>query len=206
MGARFGSSVFSRWSPELDSHIIRQHRSENWKANMDKTHSENILRSLLIYSVFVVSILRLLVGLTIHLVRAAPVASATIASLIFGIIVISVLLALLPHITEIETLKFGPNSFEIKLKKLENEAAEIRDTAELALDEVIKFIFLAMPWEAYLNIKKIASVHFDASKSRTRLDLSSATCGITATLKLVALSEIFRNAATNCRAMLPPLR
>jgi hypothetical protein len=128
------------------------------KSNPDKP----MLLSLAVYPLFIVVVLGLLVGLAIHLLRASPVASATIASIVFGIIVISVLLALLPYVSYIETLTFSPNRLEVRLRTIEKEASEIRETAESAFENVVKFIFLAMPGNTYQNLKKITEGNFGA--------------------------------------------
>jgi hypothetical protein len=87
---------------------------------------------------------------------------------VFGVIVISVLLVLLPNISQIETLTISPRSVEFRLKTIEKEAVEIRGTAEAAFNKVVKFIFLAMPGDTYQNLKKITEGRFGAFEMTNR--------------------------------------
>jgi hypothetical protein len=87
--------------------------------------------------------------------------TATVASLVIGIVAICVLLAFLPILGTVESFSVGPSGLSLKRvnEKLQQTTQQLEQTTtdlNAAREKLDRFIFLNMPKSIYDNLKKIA--------------------------------------------------
>ena len=108
-----------------------------------------------IFGLFALVIISLVIALLIHVITAPQIASATVASLVFGIVSLPIILAVVPELAGLKSLVVRPAGIEIQVERIERQAAAADTKASTALENVVKFIFRSMPPGHYYNLRKI---------------------------------------------------
>jgi hypothetical protein len=118
-------------------------------------------QSWVVLGLFGLVIVSLALSLVVHVFGYSQVSPAVVASLVFGIVALPIILVLVvPDFRgDLKTVAFGPAGVNIQIERVERverQAQAAEHTAQNAFDNVVKFIFRGMPAGHYYNLRKIA--------------------------------------------------
>jgi hypothetical protein len=112
----------------------------------------------IVLGLFALVIMALSLSLLVHVFRNPEASGAVVASLVFGIVALPIILVLVvPNFRgNLSAIRVGPTGVDIRIESIGKQAQAAEDTALKAFDQVKKFIFLGMPFSHYYNLRKMA--------------------------------------------------